>query len=414
MLIGLIIMRNKFKLGVSGLFFVILIIASSTSPVLAQEQGELVLENGRVNPDNGVWGENFTFKVTYINKENRLPSENHPKIYISETPSIMSENNPNDKNTINGKLYEFTWTPNEENVDNHEFYFYVEDNQGENYRLPENDSYEGPIVRKRRVSLNYNVGDFDLAPGEEAVFTGSLRTARENEVMVGENIILYEIFSDNSTKLKSTVTNENGEFSLTLNVSEKGIGAYSLRFPGSGSYEENKSSFSYVNSLDKLPIFSGSAAIILVLVLVLLFVLFWGIPKEYLIKPLLIAPPVGVALLFMPFINLGFFISLLVAGGLAGYLFSKWSDKWINQLRVGVMAGVLLSLANGLLVAYALIIRTDFLTFLGLRYSVSQAEVFGLIFQQTLYYFLIFGLLAGIGGLLGGMLRTTKPKNKNN
>lgn len=363
-----------------------------------------MLMEGRVSPENGAWGDNFAFKVTYTDNENDLPLTGYPKVHINGQSENMIENDPTDNDVTNGKLYEYVWTTSKTDVGDHSFYFYVEDNQGENARNPENDVYDGPKVGKKAVSITFELDDSDPNLGENVTFSGFLKTVSDNEGIAGENVILYEVLSDNTIKARSSVlTDENGNYVMSLNIPSKGIGAYLLKFPGSQYYEGAKTSRSYVNSIDKPLVLGVSILLITIVVLVVFFLLSRGVPKEQFIKPLLIAFAVGVLL---QFIGAGF-IALIAAGGIAGYLFSKRTGKWTEHLRIGIMAGVLLVLV------YDIVFSAIFVTapgLFGLKYSITQGDAFSIIFTQTIYFLAFFNLLTGIGAILGGMIRgSSKP-----
>jgi len=96
------------------------------------------------------------------------------------------------------------------------------------------------------------------------------------------------------------------------------------------------------------------------------------------------------------------FIGVLAAGGIAGYLFARVTRKWTTHLRIGCMTGFLFLLVIGLLFAYSF---TGFPEALGLYYSVTQAEVFEILFLQTIFLVVDYALLIGMGAVLGGTLR---------
>ncbi|KXB04610.1 hypothetical protein AKJ48_01995 [candidate division MSBL1 archaeon SCGC-AAA261O19] len=350
-----------------------------------------------MSPENGVWEDNFTFKVTYMENENDLPSAGYPKVYIDNQPVNMIENDSTDNDVTNGKLYKYVWVTSKPDAGNHNFYFYAEDNQGENARAPENGAYGGPNVGKKSVLLLYEVSDPRPDPGENVVFSGYLKTADENLGVVGENVVLYEVLSENTVEVKSVITGENGYYAISLNVSSKRVGSYFIKFTANDYYKETGTPRLYVNSLDK-PFILGVAIIsILVVMLVLFFLLSRGVAKEQFAKPLLIALAVGVLL---QFIGAGF-IALAVAGGIAGYLFSKRTGKWTEHLRIGIMTGVLLALVYGIVFSLVLAESPELL---GLEYSITQGEIFSIISAQTIYFLAFYNLLTGIGAMLGGII----------
>lgn len=253
-------------------------------------------------------------------------------------------------------------------------------------------------TENQSVSLSCEVDKPEPAEGETIKFSGYLRTTEENLGIAGEGIILYNLLSDNKVSVSSSITGENGHFTLLLDAPSSGIFCYRAQFPGDNYYAESESSKLYVNTLNKPLVFGIYAVILFALVGAMMFLFSRGIPRVHYLKPVLLGFVLGFLLLI---IGAGF-IGVLAAGGIAGYLFAKEARRWTKHLRVGCMAGFLFLLVGGLIFAY-------FLTWspadVGLNYSVTQMGVFGIFFSDIIFSLVNYALLVGIGAVLGGMLR---------
>lgn len=268
------------------------------------------------------------------------------------------------------------------------------------------DYNAGSISDNLEVSLLYRVSDLHPNPNDDVVFSGYLKTLDDNIGVSGENIILYEIKSDEIKEIKSTLTNDNGYFIISLSIPDERLGSYLLRFPGSNDFNEYETTRIYINSLDKSFIITIAIAVFLVITIVLFFLISRGIPKEKFVKPIVLSVIFGVIL---QFIGAGF-IALIAAGGIAGYLFSKKANSdWKGYLRIGMMSGLLLVLVNDILFSVTFLTSPEFIE---PRYTILQGEVFSIIFSQTIFSLVIFIILTGVSAVLGGRFGSSN-KNKN-
>lgn len=364
----------------------------------AGASGSLTLEGAQVSPENGPWGSIFTFEVIYTNNENNMPAAGYPKVYIDGSPETMVEKDPTDYDVTDGKVFKYDWSTTKDNVGTHSFYCFVETPTGENARDPATGTDNGPLVEKWSLSLSCKVDKPEPDTGENVIFSGHLRTSEENKGLAGEGIILYKLLSGNKVSASSSVTGENGHFTLLLDAPSSGIFCYRAQFPGDNYYAESESSKLYVNTLNKPLVFGIYAVILFALVGVMMLLFSRGIPRVHYLKPVLL----GFALGFLLLIIGAGFIGVLAAGGIAGYLFAKEARRWTKHLRVGCMTGFLFLLAGGLIFAYFL---TGSPADVGLNYSVTQMGVFGILFSDIIFSLVNYALLVGIGAVLGGTLR---------
>lgn len=390
---------NKFtlRLALSGLIVIGLVHLSSFAVASADvgASDSPTLEGAQVSPENGPWGSIFAYEVTYTDNENNMPAV--VQVYINGSPENMVGKDLTDDDVTDGKVYQYIWTTTKENVGLHSFYCYVETPTGENARDPATGTDNGPRVDKWSVSLSFEVDITEPTPGETVTFSGYLGTTEEN--LPRENLILYNLLLDNDVEVSSTTTAENGYFTLQLDAPSPGISFYRARFLGDNYYEASESSRLYVNTLDKPLVFGVYAVILLALVGVLMFLLSRGIARAHYLKPVLLGFGIGFFLLSVG----ADFIGILAAGGIAGYLFARETPKWTKHLRIGCMTGFLFLLVVGLIsVAYFLTWSPD--VFL-LGYSVTQMEVFGILFVNIIFYIVNYSLLVGMGAVLGGTLR---------
>lgn len=371
----------------------------------ADNSGSPTLGGARVTPENNLWGSTFTYEVTYTDNENNMPATGYPKVYIDGSPENMVEKDPTDNDVTDGKVYKYDWTTAKENVGAHSFYFYVETLTGENARNPATGTYVGPQVKKRYVSLSCKVDNPEPAAGETVTFSGYLRT-EDNLGVESENMVLYKLLSDEDIYVSSATTDENGYFTLPLEIPDSGIFCYRVRFIGDNYYETSESSSLYVNTLDKPLVLGISAVILLALLGVLMFLFSRGIVRAHYLMPVLVGFGLGFLLVFMGAADLG----ILAGGAITGYLFAKRTREWTKHIRIGCVTGFLFILAFELIFVYFL---TGSPELLGLRYSVTEMEVFK-IFLMTIFYNLVYySLLVGVGAAVGGMLRKLlKPREE--
>lgn len=387
--------NSKLGLGILGAVFLVILVIFSCSIAHAQSSDNTpVLTEGQVTPENGVWGDNFTFKVTYTENENNLPAIGYPKVYIDNHPENMAEDDPADNDVTDSKLYKYAWTTSKEGLGSHNFYFYVEDNQGDNDRDPEDGSYKGPSIGKRSTSLTCELDNPNPDPGENVTFKGYLKTVEDDQGVPGENIVLYKLLTGNDvTKIRSVNTNENGRFSLSIEAPSPGISVYRIKFLGDNYHRASKSSRFHVNTLDESLVWGVSVAVILIIPIVLIFLFSRGLVREHYFKPVIMGFAVG---LFLNIIPAGF-LGLLLAGGVAGYFFAKRTGGWTKHLRVGLMTGFLLLLVLGSISVFPSLGFPELFS-----YSVSQSIIFSQIVLSLVSCVLWTGLGAVVGGMLGG------------
>ena len=373
----------------------------------AGAHGSPTLTEGHVTPENQPWGSTFTFEVTYTDNDNNLPSVG-PKLYIDNklVENAMAEKDPADNDVTDGKNYEYAWATTAENVGAHDFYFYAESPLGENARDPSTGTHEGPRVDKRSVFLSCVVDNPEPAAGETVTFSGYLRTTEENLGVAAENLILYKLLSGGDVSVGSTTTDENGHFSLSLDAPDPGIFCYEVRFLGDNFYENSESSNLYVNTIEKPMVLGIYAAVLLTLVGVMIFLLTRGIARAHYLWPVLLGFLLGFFLVeFMGAADIG----ILAAGAIAGYLFARVAREWTRHFRIGCTTGLLLLLVLGFLFAYLTVFYLmqllNELPELSPAYSITQTEMLGNLFFTTVLSLVYYSMLAGMGAVLGGMLR---------
>jgi len=356
------------------------------------------LENAGVTPENGPWGSTFTFTAIYTEASGSLPAPGYPKLYLDGTAIVMEENDPADNDVTDGKVYIENWTPVKENIESHNFYFYVETLSGENARTPATGTYEGPGV-KHPMSLSCEVDNPEPAAGETITFSGYLRTVDDNSGQAGENIILYKLLDNENIGVGSATTYENGYFTFSLAAPGPEISCYIALFPGDNYYDTSASSILYLNTLNKSLFFGGYVAILIAIVGVAMFLLRRGIARTNYLMPVLIGFVLGFFLLLIGAAELSF----LAAGGITGYLFAKKAPGWTKHLRIGCITGLLFLLTLGLISVYSIVALSP--EALGVIYSITQMEIFTSLFTPTIFSLVYYSLLVGMGAVVGGMLR---------
>jgi len=372
-----------------GVFLLLSLLISSPLAHAEEDDNFPRLTGGKVTPDSDVWGSTFTFEVTYTDNDNGLPSAGWPKLSIdNETPGrTMSEVNPADNDTTDGKVYRGYWTPTENDVGAHDFYFYVD-----NARDPATGMYSGPTVGKKPTSLVCEVDNPEPASGENVTFSGRL-TSDDNQGVPDENLVLYKVLYGDDVRIDSVATDENGYFSLSIAAPSPGVSFYRVEFSGDNYYEGSRSSSLHVNTLDETLVFSVSAVVLLAAAL-LIFLLSRRMVRAHYLKPVLLGFIVG---FFLSFFMLAAFIVLALAGGIAGYLSAKRIRGWTRHLRVGCITGLLFVLMAGF--SFIITVESPETFFM---YSVSQSYLLASLLVQVLFYASLTGLAAVIGGMLRG------------
>lgn len=368
------------------------------------------LSEGRVVPESGAWGSTFVYEVVYKDLDNNImPANGYPQVYIDgeNVGRPMEENDPADNDVIDGKLYRYEWTPAEENIDNHSFYFYVENPLGENARDPLDNVYSGPevtkVTKKSVVIDNFKVDIYDPNPGEIIIFSGYLRT--DNVGVSGKRVDLSE---DDNT-VKSNNTDENGYFSISIEAPGSGSYGYIASFAGDNHYERSQSYMEPVITFGALTVSAIFGVFSVGLVLVLAFLLSRGINRDQYLKLVLIGTLIAV---FLSFLLGAGFIGLVVAGAVTGYLYAREVKGWSRHLRAGGLVALFLLLISCFEIA--LFIKETAANYVvSIGYSISNTELLAGLGFNVLFSALILILWVGLGAILGGYLRKSlKPKEE--
>jgi hypothetical protein len=359
--------------------------------------GNPTLEDARVTPENGPWGSVFTFEVIYVDDENNMPMVGYPKVYIDGVLENMSAKDPTDTDVTDGKVYTYEWTASREDVGPHNFYCYVETVVGENARDPATGSHEGPTVERVPVLLSCQVDALEPGVGGTVTFSGYM-TTEENLGVEGENLGVYKLLFDEDVFVGQITTGENGRFVLSLGNLDQGVLCYRVRFPGDNYFEMSESPRVYVNTLDKPLVLWTWVTVLLVLVGGMMYLCSRGIPRAHYLTPVLWGFCLGFFLTFMGAASIG----IMAGGAIAGYIFAKTTPKRTTHLRIGCMTGFIFLLVVGVAFTYFFV---EFPELFGLKYSLTQIEVFRLLASVAFYNLVYFSLLAGLGAVLGGVLR---------
>jgi hypothetical protein len=378
----------------------------ASASAVSGASGSPTLENAGVPPENGPWGSTFTFAVIYTDANGSPPAPGYPKLYLDNTEMVMVENNPAENDVTKGKVYIENWTPGEEDIGPHDFYFYVETTSGENARSPAADAYEVLWIT-HPTSLSCEVNNPEPAVGETITFSGYLKNADDNLGKENENITLYKIFLDNDTSVGSDNTNENGYFTFSLEAPGPEISCYIALFPGDNYYDISASSILYSSTINKSLVFGGYVAVLMALIVIGMFLLPRGTARADYLMPVLIGFVLGFFLLLIGAAEL----SVLAAGLITGYLFAKTAPKWTKSFRIGCITGLIFLLAVGLISAYYITALSP--EAIGVVYSITQMEIFASLLTSTIFSLLYYSILVGMGAVVGGMLRKIlKPREQ--
>ncbi len=135
------------------------------------------------------------------------------------------------------------------------------------------------------------------------------------------------------------------------------------------------------------------------LVGVLLFLLGRKLDRRLYLRPVLYGFFfwAGVNVLFV-----GGIFSFLVGGAVTGYFLAREVGEWGNQFRAGGLSGTLIICS--LLLANILILFTRGVSDISVS-PVSHEEVLFLLYGDMLIYAFMLLAIAGIGAVLGGLLR---------
>lgn len=394
---------NMKKLEVFSLSMVLILlgILATSFSVKANPSEYPHLENGKVVPENGFQGTNFTFKVTYLSSENTPLADNYPKLYIDGMETGMKEKNTSDRNFVDGKVYVKTWSPGHENLGTHTFSFRAQDVFGNSIDYPDSGTLDGPTV-KARTKLELSL----KKKNDKLIFSGHLELVEENDVLKGENIIIYRIYSDEDRIIGSVPTSENGSFSLSTKVTEgHGISRYSAVFWGRKHYGKAESSSVYFKSFD----FIFTFLIPLLVVLAILFSTGYFLNRNSDLRSHLSLIILGslVGWILFQLFGLGLW-GLLLGGAIVGYFLSREIHEWMDWLKFGSFAGII---AFSLSVLWIL---TEFLSLpstmgsergLLLLYSFTQGEFLYSLLLTSVQLFVLFVTLIAMGTVIGGYLR---------
>lgn len=390
-------MKNKSILVTCAIVISLFAMGSFAPKVGAQDNSsENMLISEQVSPENEVWGENFTFQVTYVDNENNLPVAGYPKLYIDGQSENMVENDPLDNNTSDGKVYKYVWETGEEHIGNHSFHFYVRDEVGENDRHPENGSFEGPFVSKREARLNL---DFERK-GDNIVFSGVLRSVLDNEPLSEKEVIIYKVLREENLEFGTVETGENGTFTFTIkDPGDRGIFRFDARFGGGDGFKESRSDPIFLHELD--PVY-------LILVPMILFFGIFGVLWYFLARkfetsvyltPMIFGGLVGI--LLVSFLGI---IGLLIGGLIIGYIISSDIRGWTNQLRIGITGGALAFAIYNLLTLVN-IFRFPASIEQFVSYSLTQGAFIQSFLMGSGMYVFTFVLSIGLGTIFGEFLR---------
>lgn len=389
-------MKTKYFFIPGILVLVLAFFGFSISAANAQENfpGDISLKDGGVNPENGTWGSSFRFEITYTSSEGKLPPENYPKLFIGEDEFSMNESESSDENVADGKAYFWEWIPSAENVGLHSFYFQVRIGPEETARFPENDHLEGPLVKRKQslLSLNLKRKDDNLA------LYGVLKSSEENKELIGKVIEVYKILESDNLKVGTVQTDESGGYTVSvLAPQEEGVFRYEARFLGEDGYSEAESDPAFFHALNTFEFIGISCLFYLGLLGVGWYFLTKGIELSTYMLPVFFGTFLGVALISI----LGI-LGLLLGGLVIGFFTSRDTTGWENQLRVGILGGILLFVAYGLLTLVNLFVFPETIA---LRYSFAQGVLLKDFLINSIPSGLIFVLMMGVGAIFGETLR---------
>lgn len=400
--------RGRRKLGVLGaVAFLFLLFSVAPAASAGDSSNSPSLSEGKVTPESGAWGLAFTYEVVYTDPENVIPAEGYPRVYIDgeATGRLMVENDPSDNDVTDGKLYRYKWVSAKENIDNHRFYFYVENPLGENARDPLDNTYSGPEVTKKSVAIdNFKVDTYDPDPGEIITFSGYLKS---DNVGVGEKRV--DLSADDNA-VGSDDTNENGYFSISVEAPSSGSYIYVTSFVGDNYYDGSLLYVEPVVTFDALTVSAIFGLISVFLILILVFLLSRGVSRAQYLKPVLIGFLVAMFLSFLFGIWVGF---LIVAGAVTGYLYAREVKGWSRHLRAGGLVALLFSLVYCFEIAlYIKRVAADYVV-LYIGHSIDNSRLLTELGFNALFFVLVVVLCAGAGAILGGFLRKSlKPKGE--
>lgn len=389
-------MKREYFLIPFALILVLLAFEFSISPADAQENfyGDVNLESGSVNPENGVWGSSFRFEINYTSSEGELPPENYPKLYLDGEEFSMIEADTSDENAVDGKVFYWEWTPGPENVGSHSFYFRVRIGSEKVVHFPENDNLEGPLVKSKPTGLSLNLKRKD----DNLSLYGILKSSEENEELSGEEVEVYEVLKSDNLKVGTVQTDESGEFSVSVRApQDEGIFRYEARFSGDGGYGEAESDPAFFYALNTYEFVGISCLFYFGLLGVGWYFLTKGIEFSTYMLPLFFGTLLGVALISI----LGI-LGLLLGGVVIGYFTSRNITGWKNLLKVGLLGGILLFAAYGLL---TLINLFFFPESIALSYSLAQGALLKDFLIYSIPSGLMFILMMGVGAIFGETLR---------
>lgn len=389
-------MKRRSFLFFGGLLLFLLFSGSFLPTTWAQTSSQEgpVLKGGQVSPENASWSSSFVFEITFVGSGDDFSLREYPKIRLDGMDMTMSENDPEDDNFSDGKVFRKEWNPGPGDVGRHESYFYILDSSGGKIRYPEENNIKGPLVDNEATGISLELKRED----QNLIFSGSLESAEENRGLAGENVLLFKVLRDENVPMGSARIDEDGNFTISLSKPEgDGVFRYTAYFEGDGGYDRSRSDSFYLNTLDALLVIALSSIFFLGILAVLWFGLAYKFSRSKYLMSIILGTLIGMTLLSL----LGIF-GLLLGGLILGYLLSKEISGWTNQMRVGAVAGALGFSLYGLI---TLVNIFGFLGSVGFAYSIDQMTFLQNFLFGSLPTALVFILTLALGSVLGGFFR---------
>lgn len=388
-------MRRKTGLILLMALLVQLFLMIRVHSIARNGSNRLQLKSGVVRPENGAWGDNFTFEVTYIDEENKAPAQGYPCVHLDNSSKEMTEKDPGNVNFSDGKKYEYIWKPRSDYIGKHRFHFCVQKTDGENARYPETGRINGPTVGKKTSILKLNLTERD----DKMVFSGVLKCQKEDKGLSHENIQIYIILEKENNKLGHVETGENGRFSISIPYpEERGIYIYKAKFDDTEVFKGIYSNNVFLLTLNDLYVISITFGFFLAILFSLGYLLSRNINFHIFVLPMVLGSFFGVAIL--PFFS---FFSVLIGGIVTGYLVAKEGIKdWINQMKIGSLGGFLAYANYVILTLISVLVQRGGLLF---QHSYTQSVFLQNLLVKFLPSSILFVIFMGLGVLIGGRLR---------
>ncbi len=396
-----IIKRRLLHIGFLTAIFILIaaIFFTPSSNANALRSYSSALENGTVEPENGVWGENFTFRVIYQSVDNFSSPVSSIKVHIDEMTLDLREENLLDENVSGEKVYVGNWNAGKEDVGLHSFFFTVDRTTGKYERIPANGYFEGPLVMPRSTEfIDFNVLNRD----NYLVFSGKLLDNRNLNGISDKKVGIYKVLEENKSFLGEKKTLDNGSFELRYsNFENKGAFRFEASFHGDNFYRTENSEPVFVTSIDSFTFISLSIPFWCLLSLGAF--LFFRIEDEY--PALLLAWGVFFAAFF--FIFLSRIFSGFIPGLAMGFFLGRYfHTDWKKFLKVGSMGGVFASVILSIIIFIGISIFDRTVRVL---YSFNQSGfLLNHFISSSLLAVFLIGVGMAFGTLLGGFLRKLK------